>query len=441
MSSRSAPEAAAPRSRLATALTLGTSRPLSQRRCGCGGTPGPDGECVTCRAKRLDRQRQSADGVEPATIPPIVHDVLRSPGQPLGVATRAFMEPRFGHDFSRVRVHTDAQAAESARAVNALAYTVGRDVVFGAGQYAPNAQSRQRLVAHELAHVLQQSAHVHNGHWVESLEGLGTTLTSHLEAQADAVADRLLVARPLAQHNLSTAPAITIQRQRLGTRVTQPAGATSRYRRVTATFDGQEFVMTADGTEILRASGDSGRPYTVRPADVARCSGSLDDSYLNNPRYVGIADNGPIPEGRYQFRTAEMSTFSLAEQAQMMMGGRFIDPFGNPLHGGDWGAGRVALRPMRVLPARLCGNTATRSGFYLHGGIMPGSSGCIDIGNSPFSQLVSLLTGYRGPILVTVHYTRGAPSVGFVRRALGRFMYPPGQDPGWLDRLKSLLDF
>jgi hypothetical protein len=66
------------------------------------------------------------------------------------------MEPRFGHDFSRVRVHTDAKAAESARAVNALAYTVGSDVVFGAHQHAPHSPAGRELLAHELAHVIQQ---------------------------------------------------------------------------------------------------------------------------------------------------------------------------------------------------------------------------------------------------------------------------------------------
>ncbi|HEY6236246.1 MAG TPA: DUF4157 domain-containing protein, partial [Candidatus Elarobacter sp.] len=66
------------------------------------------------------------------------------------------MEPRFGRDLSDVRVHIDHHAAESARAVNALAYTVGRDVVFGAGQYAPNTNSGRQLLAHELAHVVQQ---------------------------------------------------------------------------------------------------------------------------------------------------------------------------------------------------------------------------------------------------------------------------------------------
>jgi hypothetical protein len=66
------------------------------------------------------------------------------------------MEPRFGHDFSRVRVHTGTQAAESAQAVNALAYTVGQDVVFGAGRYAPHTHEGRRLIAHELTHVIQQ---------------------------------------------------------------------------------------------------------------------------------------------------------------------------------------------------------------------------------------------------------------------------------------------
>lgn len=90
-------------------------------------------------------------------VPPIVHDVLRSPGHPLDAGTRSFMEPRFGHDFSGVRIHSDEHAAESARSVNARAYTVGQDVVFGAGQYAPGSMAGKRLLAHELTHVVQQS--------------------------------------------------------------------------------------------------------------------------------------------------------------------------------------------------------------------------------------------------------------------------------------------
>jgi hypothetical protein len=94
---------------------------------------------------------------ERTTIAPFLQQMTSSPGQLLDSTTREFMESRFGHDFSRVRVHTDARAAESARAVNAQAYTVGRDVVFGPRQYAPETNAGKNLLAHELTHVIQQT--------------------------------------------------------------------------------------------------------------------------------------------------------------------------------------------------------------------------------------------------------------------------------------------
>jgi hypothetical protein len=130
---------------------------LLQRKCACGGTPGPDGECAECRRNRLGLQRNATNQAAPATVPPVVHEALNSSGQPLDANIRAFMEPRFGHDFSQVRVHADEKAAESAGAAGALAYTVGRDVVFGARQYAPETREGRRLLAHELAHVVQQA--------------------------------------------------------------------------------------------------------------------------------------------------------------------------------------------------------------------------------------------------------------------------------------------
>ncbi len=102
-------------------------------------------------------QRKTA-GITPAVhVPPLIHEVLRYPGRPLDHATRAFYEPRFGQDFSAVRVHTDTRAAESARSVNALAYTVGHDIVFDTGQYTPTISAGKQLLAHELTHVMQQS--------------------------------------------------------------------------------------------------------------------------------------------------------------------------------------------------------------------------------------------------------------------------------------------
>jgi hypothetical protein len=131
---------------------------LLQRACACGQHTVAGGECESCRKKREGKLQRTAISAPPVgDVPPIIHDVLRSSGQPLDAGTRAFMEPRFAHDFSGVRVHTDAKAAESAWAVNALAYTVGREVVFGAGQYAPATTAGRRLMAHELTHVMQQA--------------------------------------------------------------------------------------------------------------------------------------------------------------------------------------------------------------------------------------------------------------------------------------------
>jgi hypothetical protein len=91
------------------------------------------------------------------------------------------MEPRFGHDFSTVRVHADRQAAESARSVNALAYTVGSEIAFGPGRYAPESSAGRQLLAHELTHVVQQRAGVH------LKDGIGQAGDAY-EMQADAIA-------------------------------------------------------------------------------------------------------------------------------------------------------------------------------------------------------------------------------------------------------------
>jgi hypothetical protein len=122
-----------------------------QRRSAGGNRPS------TGRAGRTDANSQQVAAESVDLVPAIVNETLHSSGQGLEKETQSFFESRFGHDFSKVRVHTGVRAADSARAVNALAYTVGRDMVFGSGQYAPQTASGQRLLAHELAHVVQQS--------------------------------------------------------------------------------------------------------------------------------------------------------------------------------------------------------------------------------------------------------------------------------------------
>jgi hypothetical protein len=188
----------------AISTSAGTPSPASartgvlQRRCACGGAAGPSGECEACRKKRLalqaklvvnepgDVYEQEADriadrvmgapaqaavsGAPPriqrlpagpggpgGAAPPSVDRALAGPGSPLGPALRRDMEQRFGHDFSRVRVHTGSAAERSARDVNALAYTVGNDIVFGAGRFAPGTREGRHLLAHELTHSVQQS--------------------------------------------------------------------------------------------------------------------------------------------------------------------------------------------------------------------------------------------------------------------------------------------
>ncbi len=151
-----------------------------QRDCSCGGS---GGGCEECKKKKETLQRHARENNRPAAIPPIVSEVLRSPGQSLDANTRAFFEPRFGHDFSNVRVHTDARAAESASAVQAHAYTVGRDMVFGAAQYAPGTAAGNSLLAHELTHVVQQEQGVQGGGSARSI----SSPTDAAEREADSV--------------------------------------------------------------------------------------------------------------------------------------------------------------------------------------------------------------------------------------------------------------
>ncbi|MDR4484436.1 MAG: DUF4157 domain-containing protein [Nitrospirales bacterium] len=171
---------------------------MLQRKCACGNHKVGGGECADCAKKKGFLQRkltigasndpleQEADRIaeqvmaapapyavggvlpriqrfprqsteETYTAPASVDHVLASAGRPLEPALRQDMEQRFGQDFSRVRVYTGAAAEQSARDVNALAYTVGHNIVFGAGRFAPATNAGQRMLAHELTHVVQES--------------------------------------------------------------------------------------------------------------------------------------------------------------------------------------------------------------------------------------------------------------------------------------------
>jgi len=195
--------------------------PVLQRKCACGNQAVGGGECAECQKKNQQLQRKSTESNKNesgSAIPPVVHEVLNSTGEPLNEATRAFMEPRFGHDFSGVRVHTDARAAESAETVNAHAYTVGQDVVFAPGQYQPSTETGNVLIAHELSHVLQQ----------EDVGGQAPKAISQTsdpsEREADVIAGSVLRNEPVA---VNQQPSATIQTITVGEGIGIGLGATA----------------------------------------------------------------------------------------------------------------------------------------------------------------------------------------------------------------------
>lgn len=165
-------------------------------------------KCSFCPKKKKLIQRSSMGRSEVDL--PIVHDVLKSPGQPLGISAKSFFEPKFGYDFGKVRVHTDARAAESARALNARAYATGQNIVFGSGQYDTETTEGKHLLAHELTHVIQQS------HRLVTASHILNETGDRFEKSADEAADRLVAQNGSKEQIMSfkgAPPGALIQRQ------------------------------------------------------------------------------------------------------------------------------------------------------------------------------------------------------------------------------------
>jgi uncharacterized protein DUF4157 len=149
-------------------------------------------------------------GPAPARWPSIVRQALGVPGRTIEPPTREALESGFGHDFARVRVHTDATAAASARAVRAVAYTVGDDIVFDSGTYAPDSSSGRRLLAHELTHVVQQrNAGSASGQRAKRADALTMGRPGdHAEGEAERVAADVTAGRPV---RVTERPRVTLQ--------------------------------------------------------------------------------------------------------------------------------------------------------------------------------------------------------------------------------------
>jgi len=198
--------------------------------------------------------------------PPTVHEVLRSPGLPLDGATRAFMEPRFGYDFSAVRVHSGAHAQQSARDVNARAYTVGHNIVFGPNRWTPETQEGRKLIAHELTHVVQQS-----GGRSHRLQRFGepenvpemTYISSVDPSGGDARKDAFLKEATAYHTNWGLKTKSVKSMEELVTDLGKAAGPVNRIRIVSHAWENQLFLGLFDGDSpginlnVLKAIGES----------------------------------------------------------------------------------------------------------------------------------------------------------------------------------------
>lgn len=175
--------------------------PISAQIQRCGGIQCPPGTCDHDQGETAHRSGEATPG--PAQIPPSVAKVLGTPGQALDASTRSRVEEQLGHDFGHVRLHADAEAARSAHAIHAQAYTLGRHVVMGQGRYQPHTASGMQLLVHELIHVIQQGNPAANTGPARAI--------SHHHDPAEREADH--IARALTGSPGASAPSGLLQRQ------------------------------------------------------------------------------------------------------------------------------------------------------------------------------------------------------------------------------------
>jgi len=303
-----APAAARPVLTPARGLTL-------HRRCACGGDASDGASCSSCAEKDPMLQKRG-DNSTPRGIPASVHQTLAQPGRPLDTGTRSFMESRFGEDFSGVRIHDDSAAAQSARDVHAHAYTVGESIVFAPGQFQPHSESGQHLLAHELAHTVQQKGLQRSG--ISNLSDQGPEYR-RLEFEADRAADFATRGGygSFGTHGLGTASRPTLSR----VETTIPPSTTVEIpvRRLTietGAMGPQPFHIRATGG-IRTDAGSTIQEFQVTPLYMPVSKGpnalSLFRSQQGTNLSAIITMNGPNVQetGQWQRRPAPSSLQSL----------------------------------------------------------------------------------------------------------------------------------
>ena len=289
---------------------------------------------------------------------------------PKGIKTE--METSFGKDFSQVNIHTDQDAITMNKELGAQAFTHGKDIYFNSGKFNPESTQGKHLLAHELTHIIQQNESIQrkkNRKWWQF----------HIPLLHDDGSD---------------------------------------YKKISLTYDGRFLHVFGDGKKLQSITAQSGKFESVDDKIKKKCSGGILDRYLNNPKYVGIKDKGAIPEGTYQFRPKSIQDFTAKDQktllTDMFTGKKTSKTSHGNVKTGDWGSGRVHLIPVSsTIKKSSCGNTKGRSGFFLHGGILPGSAGCIDIGSS-FNMLSRFLSTYKKTIKLKVAYANKGKWIGWL---------------------------
>jgi uncharacterized protein DUF4157 len=362
-------------------------REILQRKCACGTHTVAGGECEECKKRQLQRSAdgRSADGALPASV----HETTSSGGQVLPTETRAVMEHHFGRDFSGVRVHAGEQAARSARAVNALAYTVGSHVVFGAGKYDPQSAQGHHLLAHELAHVTQQNGRT------PDIQPYGIASNDHpAEREAEAAAD-----------------AVTHRRQpHVGQATGQSAGKILLHRHkddLVAYAGGQSasvYVIKA-GKVIYMGSAVSGHPGHGENEPSA---GPIPDGrYVIHPGITrppvtksqvgGVCGANSIASGYQEITSTDPTPCTMAHYCNVPCP-TTADPAQKCFTPRDcWGPKRIKIEGSKAV-VTPSGERKVRDGFYLHGGNPADtvSSGCVKSLNDDAFTHIRTLTGIKG---------------------------------------------
>jgi len=234
---------------------LSTAEPLVSRKC------------AHCEEEEHALQTKPGISSRDADASPLVHQVLSSPGRPLADDDLAFFTPRFGFDFSRVRVHADHAAAESARSVNALAYASGSNIAFAAGQYQPGTETGRLLLAHELAHVVQQG---------------GTTATVQRRVEPENPAEG-------AEHKDDAAD-VSIGNLELSQLTKEGPSGVLRRQPAESNEDGNEHVLTRPEEVRLSLSSPGGVAATGNPFGITLFNFTINSAELKPEHREVIAE-------------------------------------------------------------------------------------------------------------------------------------------------------